>query len=302
MTIATVILSGGQDSTTCLFWAIKQYGVDNVRSITFNYGQRHIAEVESANTVAKLAGIKHPRHDVVYLGTGILAGTSPLTDQNAELEQYEDFQSMDIIIGDRVEKTFVPMRNALFLTVAANRAVVWGSTRLVTGVCQADNANYPDCRLSFIDDMRRAINTALGRTPFGGTKDDPTEDNYILIDTPLMDSTKAMSVDLAMSLPGCYLALAYTHTAYDGQYPPTGKDHATVLRAHGFEEAGVPDPLVLRAVLQGLMPAPATDNYSPAKVAAAVRHIKSDFAWVHGITDHTSNIRWWEHAVQMVDR
>lgn len=82
------------------------------------------------------------------------------------------------------------------------------------------------------------------------------------IHTPLMHMSKADTVDLALQLPGCYAALAHTHTAYDGQYPPTGHDHATLLRAKGFEEAGWPDPLVMRAHAEGVMALPKTPNYS----------------------------------------
>lgn len=244
---ALVVLSGGQDSTTCLFWA-KQH-VEEVHAITFDYGQTHAIEIEAASRVGKLAEVAS--HEYVRLGA-ILKSMSPLTNPAVPLERYADYESMDQIIGDRVEKTFVPMRNALFLTIAANYAVALGAEFIMTGVCQADNANYPDCRQSFIDSQRRTINEALGH-----------QGNGIAIVTPLMNLTKAESIRLAMDVGG-YYPLAFTHTAYDGKYPPVGHDHASVLRAHGFEEAGVPDPLVIRAVMEGYMSLPATANYSDA--------------------------------------
>ena len=241
---ALVVLSGGQDSTTCLFWA-KQY-FEQVHAITFNYGQRHSIELEAAARVAKLAGVtSHKFVDV----PNILGGTSPLTDPAQQLEMYADHDSMAETIGNRVEKTFVPMRNALFLTIAANHAVCLGVDHLVTGVCQADNANYPDCRQQFISAQQHTIQEALGR-PAG-----------FMIHTPLMNLTKAESIMLAASLGDCYEALAFSHTAYDGTYPPVSKDHASVLRAHGFEMADMPDPLVIRACREGLMPMPGTANY-----------------------------------------
>jgi 7-cyano-7-deazaguanine synthase len=259
-TKALVVLSGGQDSTTCLFWAVQRFGKENVVAVTFNYNQRHSIEIDAAKTVAKLADIHY--HEVVDIGP-ILKGTSPLTDPKRQLEQYESFEQMDKIIGDRIETTFVPMRNALFLTLAANRAVVYGCTAMVTGVCQADNANYPDCRQDFITQQEETINVALG-------VDDFEKPNWISIHTPLMNLAKADSVHLACSTPGAYSALAYSHTAYDGQFPPVGKDHATVLRAHGFEKAGIPDPLVLRAYRLGLMQLPQTQNYHPGNVDGAL--------------------------------
>ena len=247
---ALVVLSGGQDSSTCLYWAKRQY--DEVHAVTFDYNQRHKIEVDAARKIAVLAGVAS--HEVVELGP-ILKGRSPLTDPTQALETYQDHAEMEAIIGDRVELTFVPMRNALFLTIAANRACCLEATKIVTGVCQADNANYSDCRLLFINEQRRAINAALG----------VEVSSLYEIDTPLMNMSKPESIGLALTLPGCYTALAYSHTAYSGAYPPTTKDHASVLRAWGFEEAHIPDPLVLRAHWEGLMELPAAANYGLAR-------------------------------------
>lgn len=258
MAQALVVLSGGQDSTTCLYWALHKYGSENVHAVTYNYGQRHSRELAAAVKVADLAGISH-RHSVISVGP-LLQGRSPLTDFRQPLEQYSSFEQMNEVIGDRVELTFVPMRNALFLTLAANYAIVRDIWNLVTGVCQQDGTNYPDCRPEFIRSMARTINEALGTT------EPPARNDIwygVAIHTPLMDLTKDRSIQLAMSLPGCYRALAYSHTAYDGQYPPLGQDHASVLRRAGFEAAGVPDPLVLRAIREGRMSWPSTENYKP---------------------------------------
>lgn len=250
MTIKTVvILSGGQDSTTSLYWAIQQWhGAQHVAAITFDYGQRHQLEIEAARVISRMAGLID--HEVIMLGPTILQSSSPLIDQNTELETYDSYEQMDEIIGNRIEKTFVPMRNALFLTIAANRAVVLGASNIVTGVCQMDNANYPDCREEFIHSQIETINLALGNVL-----------KKFQIYSPLMYMTKAESIKLATALPGCMAALAYSHTAYDGLYPPTGRDHASTLRAQGFLEAGEPDPLVVRAWREGLMALPETANY-----------------------------------------
>jgi 7-cyano-7-deazaguanine synthase len=244
---ALVVLSGGQDSTTCLFWALQFYS--KVIAITFDYGQAHRIEIEAAAKIAEMAGVDHEVIDV----PGCLISSSPLTNNGLGLERYEDAEQMDKIIGDRREATFVPMRNALFLTIAANRAEAWGGADIITGVCQMDNANYDDCRQVFIDAATEFINTALGHDHRGTPP--------IKIVTPLMNATKEQTVHIAYANPACWEALAYSHTSYDGKYPPTDMNHANVLRADGFEKAGRPDPLVLRAHAEGLMELPETANY-----------------------------------------
>lgn len=231
MSKALVVLSGGQDSTTCLFWATNLF--DEVHAITFDYGQRHRLEIESAKKVAEMAGVAS--HEIVPV-PDCLKSLSPLTSDNP-LETYTDYDSMDGIIGNRRELTFVPMRNALFLTIAANRAEALGIPNLVTGVCQMDNANYDDCRESFIKQTELYINSALGHDHRGTQP--------IKIHTPLIDLSKSESIHLAKEV-GAMEALAFSHTCYAGEFPPCGKCHACVLRAHGFEEAGIPDPLVER--------------------------------------------------------
>lgn len=263
---ALVIFSGGQDSTTCLGWALDNF--KDVFCLSFDYGQKHAIELAAAAQVRAFfetkTGCSIP-HEVITLSAGVFAGMSPLTNKDEQLETYADHAEMEGVIGDRVEKTFVPMRNAVFLMLAANRAAVLGCGNLVTGVCQADNANYPDCRQEFVDCAEETINEALGLM-------DAEVD--MLIQTPLMNMSKAESIGLALRTPHTYAALAYSHTAYDGQYPPNGKDHASILRAHGFSEAGVPDPLVLRAVQEGLMERPQTANYSDTAVTAALHKME----------------------------
>jgi 7-cyano-7-deazaguanine synthase len=239
-----VVLSGGQDSTTCLYIA-KNAGCE-IHAVTFDYGQRHSRELIAAANIADMAAVES--HEIIRLGP-ILKGTSPLV-SNAPLEQYKDHASLP----GGLENTFVPMRNQLFLTIAANRAYVLGCNDLVTGVSGEDYGGYPDCRRHFIDSFEKT--STLGT--FTGEKQKPVG---LYVHTPLMHLTKEASVHLAVSLPGCYGALAFSHTSYDGSYPPVGKDHATLLRAKGFEAADVPDPLILRAYLEGAMALPITHNY-----------------------------------------
>lgn len=241
---ALVVFSGGQDSTTCLHWAMNE-GYE-VAALTIDYGQRHAREIAAAKKIAHDLGIPH---QIIQVGP-ILKSTSPLV-SDAKLEQYADHQSLP----GGLEKTFVPMRNQFFLTLAANYAAAANCEILVTGVCQEDFGGYPDCRRVFIDALELACN-------LGTFTGEPGAPKPLQILTPLMYLTKAESVYMALNLDSCYASLAYSHTAYDGQYPPIGKDHATLLRAKGFEEAGVPDPLVLRAWAENLMLLPDSSNYA----------------------------------------
>jgi 7-cyano-7-deazaguanine synthase len=144
-----------------------------------------------------------------------------------------------------VEPTFIPCRNILFLTMAANFALHLESRKpteksevgLVMGVCEADFGGYFDCRTLFIDAMETALNEGL----FGGNK----EIGELAIYTPLMTLTKKQTVELARDL-GCLEEMAYTHTCYQGTETPCRKCHACIIRERGFVEAGEVDPLVLK--------------------------------------------------------
>ena len=227
MSKAVVIMSGGQDSTICLHWAMSFY--KDVMSVSFDYGQTHNIELLSAREICEMNNIPHE----IITVKDVLRSTSPLTDKAQPLETYDNYEQMDEIIGDRVELTFVPMRNAMFLTIGANYALSKNCRTLVTGVCQEDNANYPDCRAEFIASQTATINQALGIQDFK-------------IETPLMMLSKKKSVLLAQTLKGCMESLAFSHTCYAGVFPPCGKCHSCVLRAEGFAQAGVKDPLIER--------------------------------------------------------
>jgi len=230
---AVVVLSGGQDSVTCLYWAM--YMDYEVHCVTFDYEQRHDCEITAARRIARLNNLPH---EVIQLGP-VLKGTSPLVSD----EHLEQYASPETLPGG-IEKTFVPMRNQLFLTIAANRAYVLGARVLITGVSSEDYGGYPDCRPDFIRSLEQTINTGT----FTG---EPGTVPPLEILTPLMHRSKETTVQMALRYDGCYGALAYSHTAYDGQFPPRGRDHATLLREKGFAAANVPDPLWLRALIEG---------------------------------------------------
>jgi 7-cyano-7-deazaguanine synthase len=223
-TKALVVLSGGQDSTTCLAVAKSQF--EEVHAVTFNYGQRHITEIKSAIAVAQAVGVSS--HEIIDLGP-ILKGSSPLVSDN-HLEQYDSPEQLP----DGIATTVVPSRNALFLTIASNRAIVTGASVLYTGVSQADYSGYPDCRRDFIDRMEEALSFAN----FG-------ESGHLSIRTPLMNITKAESVKLAQEVLGDSFesVFALTHTCYAGVIGGCGRCAACLLRDKGFREAGIPDPI-----------------------------------------------------------
>lgn len=216
-----VIFSGGQDSTTCLYWAKERF--KRVCAVTFDYGQRHQIEIESAKRIAELARVES--HEIVDL-TGMMKTTSPLVDLSREITHYD---SVDELPGG-IEPTFIPCRNILFLTIAANRAVVKGIKDLVIGVSAIDYGGYPDCRPKFIRSMEETLRRGL--------------EMEINIHTPMIFLSKKDSVLLASKLSGCMEALAYSHTCYEGKFPPCGKCHACLLRMKGFKEAGIKDPLI----------------------------------------------------------
>ena len=235
---ALVILSGGQDSTTCLLWAKQRY--KEVHAITFDYGQKHRIEIDAASCIASMVGVAS--HRIINVA-GTLRGRSPLINPHVELETYKNFDQMEQVIQNRVEVTFVPLRNMLFLVLAGNYALSLDCYDLITGVCQMDNANYPDCTENFIAATTFAMQEALGMN----------RDDYIRRDgpqlrvlTPLISLTKAETVKLAASFPGWEKIMSMSHTCYAGETPPCGRCHACVLREEGFRQAGVPDPLVER--------------------------------------------------------
>jgi 7-cyano-7-deazaguanine synthase len=215
---ALVILSGGQDSTTCLYWAIDRFGQDSVESLTFAYGQRHRIELEAASSVAEHAGVANTLLPIDTFGA---LGGNALTDPSVEVPA-------TITDDDSLPATFVPGRNLIFLTFAAAYAWQRGIRHLVAGVAQTDYSGYPDCRRETIDALEKTIALGLERR--------------ITIHTPLMHLSKKETVLLANEL-GALGAMALTHTCYNGQRPPCGQCAACALRARGFAEAGIPDPL-----------------------------------------------------------
>jgi len=212
---AVVLLSGGQDSTTCLFWALDA-GYD-VHCVSFNYGQRHIIELEAGEKIAKLAGV--PRK-VLSLDLLAQIGDSALLDPSRQILPDGGHHGLPT--------SFVPGRNILMLTAAAAYAVKIGASTVVGGMAQTDYSGYPDCRRETLDALEVALR--LGMEP-------------IKIITPLMFLNKAHTVRLAKSLGvKCWEAMVHTVTCYLGKVPACGECPACLLRKKGFHDAGYSDP------------------------------------------------------------
>ena len=147
--MALVLLSGGQDSTTCLFWAKKKFG--RVEAVSFDYGQRHRIELKSAAKIALLAGVKHT---VINVKEFEAIKNSALTDKKIKLGGKDR-------INKDLPSTFVPGRNILFLTIAASLAYTKKIHNLVIGVSQVDYSGYPDCRQGFMKSMRKSLSLGM---------------------------------------------------------------------------------------------------------------------------------------------
>ena len=144
---AVVVFSGGQDSTTCLFWALEKF--EEVIAVTFDYNQRHKKEIECAAAIAKELGVEHHILDMELLNQ---LAPNALTRDDIEIKMGED---------GGVPSTFVEGRNMLFLTFAGVLAKVKGAKHIVTGVCETDFSGYPDCRDIFIKSLNVTLNLAI---------------------------------------------------------------------------------------------------------------------------------------------
>lgn len=169
---ALVVFSGGQDSTTCLVWALQQF--QEVQVVTFNYNQRHAAEIEVAKEIAAKFGVK--QH---ILDLGLLNQLAPnaLTRDDIEIAAGE---------GAELPSTFVDGRNLLFLSFAAILAKQLGYSNIITGVCQTDFSGYPDCRDVFVKSLNVTLNLSM--------------DVEFVIHTPLMWLDKKKPGKWPMSL------------------------------------------------------------------------------------------------------
>ncbi|MCQ2226949.1 MAG: 7-cyano-7-deazaguanine synthase QueC [Bacteroidales bacterium] len=223
MSKAVVLLSGGLDSTTALYLA-KSEGHE-VYAISFDYGQKHSRELESARRVAEKVGVVS--HQVVSLNLSLWGGSS-LTDEKMAIEDGD-------VDRNDIPMTYVPARNMVFLSVAASMAEAVGAQHIYIGVSQVDYSGYVDCRKVFIDAMEKAINLGTVMSAERGQK--------IEVHAPFINMTKADEIRLGEKLG---VDFGLTWSCYRGGEKPCGTCDSCLLRAKAFKEAGVVDTSIYR--------------------------------------------------------
>ncbi|MBA7705214.1 7-cyano-7-deazaguanine synthase [subsurface metagenome] len=245
--IGVVLLSGGLDSTTVAAYAKKQ-GYELI-AMTFDYGQRHSKEVESAKKVAEVLGLKQVVIDISFFAK--LAWYSAITSsEDLKVPKQRNRQEM----AREIPTTYVPLRNTLFVTIAAtflesevlslvesgraNPAELEASIFVAANAI--DYSGYPDCRPEYYEKMSQVL--------FEGSKLGAQYKKAINIQTPIILETKAGIVKLGMELGA---PLEHTWSCYEGWEIPCGKCDSCILRAKGFAEAGYDDPLIVRLKKDG---------------------------------------------------
>lgn len=205
---AVVVFSGGQDSTTCLFWALEQF--DEVEAVTFRYGQRHIAELDCAKEICQTLDVPHHELDMSLLNQ---LAPNALTRNDIEITEKEG----------ELPTTFVPGRNLLFLSFAGVLAKQIGAKHLITGVGEADYSGYPDCRDGFVKSLNVTLNLSMDET--------------FVIHTPLMWLDKSQVWELSDQLNAFGFVKEHTLTCYNGvQGSGCGECPSCVLRQRGLEQ------------------------------------------------------------------
>ena len=207
---ALVVFSGGQDSTTCLYWALEHFS--QVHTITFGYGQKHSLEIECAKEIANRAGVDFRYMDMSFIGS---LGSNSLTDTSIKMDDSKPEGSFP--------NTFVPGRNLFFLSTAAVYARENGIRHIITGVSQTDFSGYPDCRDSFIRSINVTLNLAM--------------DSQFIIHTPLLWLDKAQTWEMADRLGVLDLVRNDTLTCYNGiKGDGCGHCPSCKLRRDGLEK------------------------------------------------------------------
>ena len=225
---AVVLLSGGLDSVTCLYWAKANYA--NVTAVSFNYGQRHNSELNAAKKIAATAQVNHR---IIDIDLAQLGG-SALTDASLVVPDAKQTDFSDNQHNDSIPITYVPARNTIFLSYALALAEVTQSNAIVIGVNAVDYSGYPDCRPEYIAAFEKMANLATKAGVMG---------NHLHIATPLLHLSKAEIIKLGVSL-GVDYALTVSCYRADSEGRACGHCDSCFLRQQGFLQAEIDDPTI----------------------------------------------------------
>ena len=225
---AVVLLSGGLDSVTCLYWAKANYA--NVTAVSFNYGQRHDSELNAAKKIAATAQVNHR---IIDIDLAQLGG-SALTDASLVVPDAKQTDFSDNQHNDSIPITYVPARNTIFLSYALALAEVTQSNAIVIGVNAVDYSGYPDCRPEYIEAFENMANLATKAGVMG---------NHLHIATPLLHLSKAEIIKLGVSL-GVDYALTVSCYRADSEGRACGHCDSCYLRQQGFLQAEIDDPTI----------------------------------------------------------
>lgn len=225
---AVVLLSGGLDSVTCLYWAKANYA--NVTAVSFNYGQRHNSELNAAKKIAATAQVNHR---IIDIDLAQLGG-SALTDASLVVPDAKQTDFSDNQHNDSIPITYVPARNTIFLSYALALAEVTQSKAIVIGVNAVDYSGYPDCRPEYIAAFEKMANLATKAGVMG---------NHLHIATPLLHLSKAEIIKLGVSL-GVDYALTVSCYRADSEGRACGHCDSCYLRQQGFLQAEIDDPTI----------------------------------------------------------
>lgn len=225
---AVVLLSGGLDSVTCLYWAKANYA--NVTAVSFNYGQRHNSELNAAKKIAATAQVNHR---IIDIDLAQLGG-SALTDASLVVPDAKQTDFSDNQHNDSIPITYVPARNTIFLSYALALAEVTQSNAIVIGVNAVDYSGYPDCRPEYIEAFENMANLATKAGVMG---------NHLHIATPLLNLSKAEIIKLGVLL-GVDYALTVSCYRADSEGRACGHCDSCYLRQQGFLQAEIDDPTI----------------------------------------------------------
>lgn len=216
---ALVVLSGGQDSVTCLAWALRVFP-EGVSAVTFAYGQKHSVEIDCAIAVCDEHLIPH--HIISLAHIDAVSKSALLASNGGDVASSHD-------LNKDLPASFVPNRNAMMLTAAHALAQTIGAKHVVAGMCQTDYSGYPDCREDFIVALSNALNLGAAKA--------------VNIHTPLMHLTKAETFALAEACDALHEVVENSHTCYNGVRSikhawgyGCGTCPACQLRAKGWDE------------------------------------------------------------------